>query len=135
MAANQKILDAVYDYIASPGNPALRKKPIGGTLTVTAPTPVTVSYRGKVQLSQGADREYVLSEFKARLGSYYEEAKKDGMLRFIKLTAILGSISGIDDYDYGLFTVNGKQENIPIAEDEYPVTGALLLEYEAGGFL
>lgn len=135
MAANQKILDAVYDYIASPGNPALRKKPIGASLTVAAPTTVTISYRGKVQLSQGADRGYVLSEFKARLSSYYEEAKKEGKLRFTKITAILGSISGIDDYDYGQFTVNEKQENIRIEEDEYPMTGDILLEYEAGGFL
>lgn len=135
MAANQKILDAVYEYIVSPSDPLKRKRPIGASVTVAAPTALPVAYGGKIKLSEGADKEYIKHTFEEELKLYYEQAKKNGELKYTKAAAIMSNIEGLDDFDYASFTINGKQDNILIAEDEYPVTQEIRLEYEEGKFL
>lgn len=74
-------------------------------------------------MEDGATQEAVLERFESQLRSYYIEAKKDGAVRFNKVSSILTNIDGVKDFT-GL-TMNGGTANIELEEDEYPVTGAI----------
>ena len=121
--ANTAIINAVYNNIVSPNDRLQRKAPIGATVTVEAPAPKVINYSFLLELEDGATQEAVLERFESQLRSYYIEAKKDGAVRFNKVSSILTNIDGVKDFT-GL-TMNGGTANIELEEDEYPVTGAI----------
>lgn len=121
--ANQAIITAVYNYIMSPDDRLQRKAPIGATVTVEVPTAKEINYSFTLELKAGENQETVLDRFKAQLRTYYVEAKKEGVVRYNKISSILTNTDGVKDFT-GL-TINGGTINIVLEEDEYPVTGTI----------
>ena len=121
--ANQAIITAVYNNIMSPDDRLQRKAPIGATVTVEAPTAKEINYSFTLELKAGENQETVLERFKAQLRTYYVEAKKEGVVRYNRVSSILTNTEGVKDFT-GL-TMNGGTVNIVLEEDEYPVTGTI----------
>jgi uncharacterized phage protein gp47/JayE len=121
--ANAAIIAAVYDNIMSPGDRLQRKAPIGATVTIEAPTAKELNYTFTLELKAGENQETVLERFKAQLRTYYVEAKKEGVVRYNRVSSILTNTEGVKDFT-GL-TMNGGTVNIVLEEDEYPVTGTI----------
>lgn len=121
--ANQAIITAVYNNIMSPDDRLQRKAPIGATVTVEAPTAKEINYSFTLELKAGVNQETVLERFKAQLRTYYVEAKKEGVVRYNRVSSILTNTEGVKDFT-GL-TMNGGTVNIELEEDEYPVTGTI----------
>lgn len=119
--ANAAIIAAVYDNIMSPGDRLQRKAPIGATVTIEAPTAKELNYTFTLELKAGENQETVLERFKAQLRIYYVEAKKDGVVRYNRVSSILTNTDGVKDFTD--LTINGGTVNIDLEEDEYPVTG------------
>ena len=119
--ANTAIIAAVYDNIMSPGDRLQRKAPIGATVTIEAPTAKELNYTFTLELKAGENQETVLERFKAQLRTYYVEAKKDGVVRYNRVSSILTNTDGVKDFTD--LTINGGTVNIDLEEDEYPVTG------------
>lgn len=120
--ANEHILQAVYDYIYS-DNDEDRKCPIGAILTVAPPSPVSITINARVRVDIGEDREVVKSRFLVNLRKYYNTAKNESVVKYAMVGAILVNTAGV--YDYDDLTVNGAEENIDLASDEYPVTAGV----------
>lgn len=114
------VIPKVYDEIMSPNNPLERKAPIGVKLTVSAPEKCNISYSVTVLLKEDYLMNTIVSDFSKRLTQYYPEAKKDGSLRYNRISAILTEISGVKDFS-GL-KINNGVKNIEIADDAYPCT-------------
>lgn len=127
--ASQAIITAVYNNIMSPDDRLQRKAPIGATVTVEAPTAKEINYSFTLELKAGENQETVLNRFKAQLRTYYVEAKKEGVVRYNKVSSILTNTEGVKDFT-GL-TMNGGTVNIVLEEDEYPVTG--IIDPDGGG--
>jgi uncharacterized phage protein gp47/JayE len=119
--ANAAIIAAVYDNIMSPGDRLQRKAPIGATVTIEAPTAKELNYTFTLELKAGENQETVLERFKAQLRTYYVEAKKEGVVRYNRVSSILTNTDGVKDFTD--LTINGGTVNIDLEEDEYPVTG------------
>ena len=119
--ANAAIIAAVYDNIMSPGDRLQRKAPIGATVTIEVPTAKELNYTFTLELKAGENQETVLERFKAQLRTYYVEAKKDGVVRYNRVSSILTNTDGVKDFTD--LTINGGTVNIDLEEDEYPVTG------------
>jgi uncharacterized phage protein gp47/JayE len=119
--ANQAIITAVYNNIMSPDDRLQRKAPIGATVTIEAPTAKELNYTFTLELKAGENQETVLERFKAQLRTYYVEAKKDGVVRYNRVSSILTNTDGVKDFTD--LTINGGTVNIDLEEDEYPVTG------------
>ena len=122
-AANPTIIGEVYDYIVSPGDRIKRKAPIGATVTVDRPNELTINYAFTLQLEAGYAPEIIENAFKAAMLKYYAEAKEENVVRYTRVAAVLTGIDGVTDYSN--LTVNGATANIPIDDDEYPVTGSV----------
>ncbi len=122
-AANPTIIGEVYEYIVSPGDRIKRKAPIGATVTVDRPNELTIDYAFTLQLEAGYDPGTIETAFKAAMLKYYAEAKEESVVRYTRVAAVLTGIDGV--IDYSNLTVNGGAANIPIDDDEYPVTGTV----------
>lgn len=123
--ANDTIISRVSDHILSPEDRMGRKAPIGAVLTVTAPSAVLVTYTCNAVLSNGYTAVTAAEEFKKNLQKYYDTAKKEGVLKYSRISSILSDTNGISDFTTLL--VNGKEKNIIILQDEYPQTVSITL--------
>lgn len=121
--ANEKIQRDVFDYIYSPNDRMERKAPVGAILTVAAPTANTINYSFILQIKDGYSPQAVVEQFGKELRTYYTTAKEENVVRYAMVGSILINTAGVRDFDD--LTLNGATENIPIGEDEYPVTGTI----------
>lgn len=124
--ANSLLIKAVEDYIVSPNDRINRKAPIGAQVTVVAPTVIQVAYTATVMFTEGYDKEGVSKAFQEALKSYYPDAKKDGVLKYIKVSALLAATMGVSDFT-GL-KMNGSTDNIPVDSDEALKTSTVTFE-------
>lgn len=117
--ANAHILQAVYDHIYS-DNDNDRLCPIGAILTVAPPSPVGISISVRVRIEVGEVKETVYGRFLENLRRYYNTAKNEKVVKYSMVGAILVNTPGV--YDYADLAINGAEGNIPLGDDEYPVT-------------
>lgn len=96
--ANKTLLDAVYNYIMAPDNPADRLAPPNTILTVAAPDLVNISYSFTVTVADGFELSTVVSGFKKQLESYYKTVANDGAVKYIKVHALLTETPGVEDF-------------------------------------
>lgn len=127
-AANQIILNNVYEHIMSTENPADRLAPPNVILTVAPPAMVNVTYTFNVKIADGYDLAAVKENFRKRLDAYYKTVSNDKAVMYNKAHAELTATPGVADF-VG-FLMNGSTENIPIAQDEYPYTEAILTDQD-----
>jgi uncharacterized phage protein gp47/JayE len=134
LPANQQILDAVYDHIMSPDNNLERLAPIGKPmLTVIAPTGVSVDVSASVILKAEENILTVTERFKVALDKYWLEAINDGReVKFSMVGSTLADTPGISDYEYESLRVNDNRLNLQFTLDQFPVTGEVTLNDEAG---
>lgn len=122
--ASSDLLTAVYNHIMSPDNDDVRLAPVGATLSVTAPTVVSIAVAGTVVLD-GTSAADATTAFEALLKAYYPAAVTDRVLRYNRVTDLLLQVSGVQDFS-GV-TINGGTANITIGTGEMPVTGSVEL--------
>ena len=122
--ANEQLVKAVYDHIVSPEDRSKRLLPAGdAALTVVAAKTKPLEYvctgiklvAGTIEDAKEAFTEAVLS--------LYLEAKAQGVLRYNDVRPLLSKIAGIEDFL--TFTINGGEENIVLARDEYADTASV----------
>lgn len=121
--ANKTLVQAVYDHIVSPNDRSQRILPTGcAELIVEAAETTTISYicTGLIY-DDTTNIEQISEEFKGLVAKEYIEAKKDGILIYNQVRALITDISGVSDYDK--FLINGSEENIPLSREEYAATG------------
>ena len=124
VAANQTILDAVYDLIMSPDDPMERLAPPNVVLTVSAPDFVLMTYTFNVLLADGFETETVVEEFSTKLSEYYKTCATDGAVRYTTVSKLLSDTNGVVDFTD--LEINGGTSNIPIDRDEYPQTHSIV---------
>ena len=103
--ASKQIQDAVYDYIMRPDSESDRLAPPNAVLEITAPETVVVNISAVVYLRE-AEIGDVQNDLKAALQSYLlNVSSNDSAVRISAINSILGSVSGI--YDYDSVQING----------------------------
>jgi uncharacterized phage protein gp47/JayE len=116
--ASTELCTAVYNYIMSSDEPALRKSPINAQIDVIAPTTITVTVTATIVFVGNIDT--IKADFVAQLTEYYKEALADGYIKYSKVAAILSGISGVSDYSNLL--INGTAANVVIPSGNLPRT-------------
>lgn len=76
---------------------------------------------GKERNHESTDIEQISKEFKELVTQEYIDAKKDGVLIYNQVRALITDIPGVSDFD--TFLMNGKEENIVLGKEEYAATG------------
>ncbi len=120
LPANPQILNNVYEYIVSPNDRIKRRAPIGATVTVEAPSPISLTISCDVLLNSGEKKEVVMSRFTEKLQEYYQKTAKDKEIKYVYIAATLAMTAGVIDFNNLL--INNATFNIPITEEQYPVT-------------
>lgn len=122
--ANEQLVNAVYDHIVSPGDRSKRLLPAGdATLTVTAAKTKVMVYECTGMRLVGITVTEAQEAFAKAVLPLYLEAKAEGVLRYNDVRPVLSKIQGIEDFT--TFTINGGQENIELAKDEYADTASV----------
>lgn len=122
-AANQTILDAIYELIMSPSDPLQRLAPPNTILTVVAPTFIDIDYSFDVVLEDGYTADMVVNSFKTKLNDYYKNVPTEGCIRYTAVGALLSETSGV--VDYASLLINESTSNITVDEDEFPTTNSV----------
>ena len=112
-SASAELIQEVYDYIES-------QRPIGATVTVVSPAPLSIDLTADVYGTASPDA------VKAALTAYL---KQTGFtLSYVSLAQmgkLLLSISGITDYKD--LKLNGKAANVELTNEQIPVAGKVVL--------
>lgn len=119
--ANEQIIDAVYDYIVSADDRDARLAPIGATVTVVAPTTMTIDIGCAFTIYEGADYNTVVASIKQSIAEYFVQAVEDGIIKKNKIGSIVIGTDGVADYS--TITLNGSEANIRVGQDDYPEIG------------
>lgn len=129
--ANERLVQAVYDYIVSPDDRSRRLLPTACAKLecVTAAT-VSISYTctGLI-FDDKTNIEQIKKDFSEAVKSVYNNAKNEGILRYNDIRPLISAVSGVEDFD--IFLVNGSMANIKLEKEEYPETGTLDFSQEA----
>lgn len=121
--ATEQILQKVYQHIMAPDDPLMRLAPIGAKIKVVAPTSGVIHYSANVIHKENIVIESIVKSFSESVAKYYDIAKKEGVLRYSKISAILTNIDGVIDFDE--LKINNLQQNITLEKDFYPITGVV----------
>ena len=112
-SASAELIQEVYDYIES-------QRPIGATVTVVSPAPLSIDLTADVYGTASPDA------VKAAMTAYL---KQTGFtLSYVSLAQmgkLLLSISGITDYKD--LKLNGKAANVELTNEQIPVAGKVVL--------
>lgn len=123
--ASKQIQDAVYDYIMRPDSESDRLAPPNAVLEITAPETVVVNISAVVYLRE-AEIGDVQNDLKAALQSYLlNVSSNDSAVRISAINSILGSVSGI--YDYDSVQINGVSKNVDLESGQMPVLGTVTI--------
>ena len=122
--ANENLIEAVYDWIVSPNDRRARRLPTAcARLECVAATMVRISYTCTGLIYNTTTLEQIRKEFLERVQVVYDEAKKNGVLRYNDVRPLLSGIQGVEDFDG--FLMNGEMINISLEKEEYPETDVL----------
>lgn len=119
----------------SPNSEILRKvkenieqnRPIGATVTVTAPTEKIIAIDAVLTISPSTTIDTVKTEYEKSFQEYIRNtAFRSSMVDFYRCLSMFYDIDGVDAVQ--TFTMNGKTENIAIGEREVQVTGTVRIQ-------
>lgn len=127
--ANEQIIKGVYDHIMSPNDPDSRLAPTGAKIQVIAPTTGAINYSVIIELNGTENIEDIKNEFISSVSDYYEIAKREGVLRYSRISAILSNTAGVEDFKE--LKINGETKNINIGNEFFPFTGSVDLLTQA----
>lgn len=126
--ANSTLCAAVYDHIISPNDRSARLMAAGSAeLTVAPADTVTITYscENLTYDSAATTKTLIISDFKAALQEYYATAKDEDEVKYNQAHALLTAVTGV--LDFTDFKIAGGTANVPLAESEFPRTGAITL--------
>lgn len=104
-------------------------RPIGATVTVTAPEEVGISVTAKVQAT-GITQEVLQKEYEQKLDTYLRESVfTTNSVDYYKLISMLYEIAGVTSV--AELTVNGGTATIPISDRQIQVKGTVTVEVAA----
>lgn len=120
--ANEKLVEAVYNYIISPDDREKRLMPTGSSkLTVVAADTKLISYScSGLTFDSSTDLEQIVKDFKDGIMKYYTDAKLNNIVKYNKVCAILTNLPGV--LDFVELRINGEEKNVTLDQDEYPET-------------
>ncbi|MFP3153145.1 baseplate J/gp47 family protein [Lachnospiraceae bacterium ZAX-1] len=124
--ANEQILDAVYGHIVSPDDRLSRLAPIGATVTVSAPTTVTIDISAAVSLKEGENIDTVKERFENSLLPYWAVAASDTSVKYVFVGAILAGTQGVKNYSQ--LTINGGTSDVGIEVGQFPMLGEVVFD-------
>lgn len=100
------------------------RRPIGADVTVDPAEQTFINVSAKLKLDPGTSLEAVKAEFTAKLSDFLSKiAFKDEktVVQYNRVLGLLLAIETVDDFDE--LKVNGKEENLSIANDHVAVPG------------
>lgn len=116
---DKKIIDDVTAYIEE-------NRPIGATVTVSAPSEVMIQISATIVLDGGVSLADVTAQYKAATEKYIKDSVfKLNVVDYYKCLSIAYEIPGVSQVVS--FTVNGGTENITIGAKEIQVLGTVTL--------
>ncbi|SDI84399.1 Uncharacterized phage protein gp47/JayE [Aneurinibacillus migulanus] len=114
-APTQSIIDDVQQYIES-------VCPIGADPTVVGVNEVLINIEVRIQPASNADIETIRQQFIPAIQEYLKSlAFKDPLVRWTRISNLLGDITDIIDYEN--LTVNGGTANIEMKNEDVAVLG------------
>lgn len=126
--ANDRLCEAVYAHIVSPGDRTARLLPTGtAELTVMPADSMTLSYscENLAYASEITGIEQIKADFIAALAVYYAQAKEDGVVKWNIAHSLLTAVTGVEDFTD--FAINGGTGNVALGSSVYPKTGTVTL--------
>ncbi len=104
-----------------------QNRPIGATVTVTAPTEKIIAVDAVLTISPSTTIDTVKTAYEKSFQEYIRNtAFRSSMVDFYRCLSMFYDIEGVDAVQ--TFTINGKTENIKIAEREVQVAGAIQIK-------
>lgn len=123
--ANEKLVQAVYDYIVSPEDRTKRLLPTACSKLICEPA-ITVKVNFTITgliFETITNIEQIKADFTAAVKAVYTKAKLEGILRYNDVRPVISNITGVTDYE--TFLMDGEMKNIRLDSEEYPETGTL----------
>lgn len=123
--ANDELVQEVYSHIIAPEDRSKRLLPTACAKLICGPaTTVKVNFKiAGLLFEEITSIEQIKKDFVAAVKVVFVSAKHQGILRYNDVRPIIKGIAGVTDY--GKFLMNGAEENINLASEEYPETGTL----------
>lgn len=107
-----------------------RLAPPGVVLEVTAPTTITISVSGLIELDNTVEIEDIKSNFISSISEYIVQAIKDGEVRYSKIASILSNTAGVADYKN--LIVNGNNTNVQLMLNQIPTISETTIKFDVG---
>ncbi|HBZ09109.1 MAG TPA: hypothetical protein DEO65_04365 [Bacillus bacterium] len=123
--AAPELIKQVQTHIAPDGRDGGGLAPIGALVTVTGINGKSINLSFAITLAEGYTTENVRKSIESSLSGYFGELEQGGLVRYMKIGAIIMTTPGVVDYDNLL--VNGGSANIQLAPDEVAVIGEVLI--------
>lgn len=123
--ADSDLCTAVYNHIMSPDQPEQRLAPINALLEVKAPAALYLNIVGTVVKDDSLTVTQVKEIFSGLLREIYPLAAESGVLKYSQVVGLLLQIPGVSDYKD--VKINGNMVNIVIGDNQYPVTGQVVI--------
>lgn len=123
--ANEELVKEVYSHIVSPEDRGKRLLPTACAKLICGPaTTVKVNFKlTGLLFEEITSIEQVKKDFALAVKTVFVSAKRQGVLRYNDVRPVIKGIAGVTDY--GRFLMNGAEENISLASEEYPEAGTL----------
>ncbi len=123
--ADSDLCTAVYNHIMSPDQPEQRLAPINALLEVKAPAALYLNIVGTVVKDDSLTVTQVKEIFSGLLREIYPLAAESGVLKYSQVVGLFLQIPG--ESDYKDVKINGNMVNIVIGDNQYPVTGQVVI--------
>lgn len=118
--ASDALISTVKDYIEE-------QRPVGADVTVVSAEEVPIMVTARIKLLKDWNLGRVQQEFREHLGSFfYENAFMLAYVGIARVGKILLETGGVEDYD-GLM-LDGRDENVLLANEQIAVAGDIILE-------
>ncbi len=120
VGASSELTTKVFNHIEN-------NRPIGATVTVISAIEKSINISANIVLAAGYSVDEVKETFNINLKNYLKSISfKDTYVSVARLGNLLLDTDGVIDYTN--FKVNNGTINIPLEDDEVPISGTILLE-------
>lgn len=101
-------------------------RPIGATVTVAAPEPLTIDVSANILLDGSKTLAEIEESYRSALNEFlHEMIFETYRVSYAKVSSLLLDTPGVDDYDS--YQLNGVTANITVGEKQIPVLGSVTL--------
>ncbi|NPV27920.1 MAG: baseplate J/gp47 family protein [Firmicutes bacterium] len=122
---NSTLVQQVQDYISPAPGMGEGRAPIGASVTVTAPTTVSINVTATLTYAAGYDPASVRASVEATIDTLLKGLKIGEDVRYAAIANAVYDTPGVADYSNLL--VNGGAGNVAVAEDAKAVKGVISL--------